>query len=79
MKKIIGLLIVLVSIALVGLLILKIWDIEIVSLAFVMNGFLSLILLAALLIVLIVCYGFFFRDHTKGYDQNKGNVAHPKF
>ena len=78
MKKIIGILIVLLSIALVTIIILRIWGVVIVSLAFLLKGALSLIILSGLLLVLIVSYGFFFKKQDAGYDTTKGNRAQPR-
>ena len=78
MKKIIGALIVILAIALTVIIILRIWGVVIVSLSFLLNGALSLFLLGGLLVILIIAYGFFFTKHHKGYDESKGNRAHPK-
>ena len=78
MKKIIGALIVLVSIALAAVVILRIWGIEIISLGNLVRSASTLAVLGGLLIFLLICRGFFFRSNSKGYDEKVGNRAHPK-
>ncbi|MCH5718477.1 hypothetical protein [Niabella hibiscisoli] len=79
MKKIIGLLIVLCSIALIGIIVLRIWGIELVSTGDVLRSGATLVLLAVLTIILVIVYGVFFRDPKKGYQRPNGeNRAHPK-
>ncbi|MEO6820011.1 MAG: hypothetical protein ABI266_08815 [Ginsengibacter sp.] len=78
MKKIIGALIVILSIAFIAIVILRIWGVVIVSLAFLLKGAVSLILIGGLLLFLVVIYAFFFSRPDKGYDQTKGNRAHPR-
>ncbi|MNK04786.1 hypothetical protein D3C87_226590 [compost metagenome] len=78
MKKLIGALIVLLSIALIGILILRIWGVYIVSIDEIVKSGYTLLLLGALIIVLIIAYGAFFKNNSKGYDKSVGNNAHPK-
>ncbi len=79
MKKIIGLLIVLCSVSLIGIIILRVWGIEIVSTADVLRSGATLALLAVLTIILVIVYGVFFRDSKKGYHRpNNESRAHPK-
>lgn len=79
MKKIIGLLIVLSSIALIGIIILRIWGIELVNTGDVLRSGATLALLAVLTVILVIVYGVFFRDPKKGYRrQNDESRAHPK-
>lgn len=78
MKKFIGALIVLLSAALIGILILRIWGIYIVSIdQFVKSGY-TLLLLGGLIVILIIVYGAFFKNNSKGYNKSVGNNAHPK-
>ena len=79
MKKIIGLLIVFCSAALIGIVILRIWDIHIVSTGDLLRSGATLILLGVLTVILLIVYGLFFRNPKKGYTQhqNEGR-AHPK-
>ncbi len=79
MKKIIGLLIVLCSVALIGILILRIWDIHIVSTGDLLRSGATLALLAILTVVLLIAYGLFFRNPKKAYSpQDDERRAHPK-
>ena len=78
MKKLIGTLIILLSISLIGILILRIWDIYIVSIDELIKSGYTLLLLGALIVVLIIIYGAFLKNNSKGYDKNVGNNAHPK-
>lgn len=78
MKKVIGTLIVLLSISFIGILILRVWDIYIISLDKIINSGYTLGLLGAIIVVLIIAYGAFFKNNSKGYNKSLGNNAHPK-
>lgn len=78
MKKIIGILILLLSIAFIGILILKVWGIHIVSLDSLLKSGYTLLLLGALIVVLIIVYGAFLKSDGSKYNRNVGNNAHPK-
>ena len=78
MKKLIGALIVLLSISLIGILILRIWGIYIVSIDEIVKSGYTLLLLGGLIVVLIIAYGAFFKNNNKGYNKQVGNNAHPK-
>jgi len=78
MKKVIGALIVLLSISLIGILILRIWEFYIVSIDEIVKSGYTLLLLGGLLVVLVISYGAFFKNNSKGYNKKVGNNAHPK-
>lgn len=78
MKKIIGVIIVLLVIAFLGILGLRIWGIEIVSLQTIVKSSATLLVLGIVIVLLIISYGFFFAKTNEGYDQSIGNRAHPK-
>jgi len=78
MKKFIGFIIVLLVIAFLGILGLRIWNIEVVSLQTLVKSSATLIILGIAIVLLIISYGFFFRSEDKGFDQSVGNRAHPK-
>lgn len=79
MKKIIGLLLLLCSIALTVVVILRIWGIHTISFGNVLRSGATLALLAMLTVVLLIIYGLFIRNHKKGYSGQKGNHrAQPK-
>lgn len=78
MKHIVGIVLLLLSIALIGILVLRIWDIEVVSLAAVLKSSATLALLGVAIIVLIIIYGALLRNDRRGYDRKSGNKAHPK-
>jgi len=78
MKKIIGIILFLLSVALIGILILRIWDIEVVNLTTIIKSTVTLVLLGVGIIVLIIIYGALLRNDRRGYDHKSGNRAHPK-
>ena len=78
MKKVIWTLIVLLSISFIGILILRVWDIYIISLDKIINSGYTLGLLGAIIVVLIIAYGAFFKNNSKGYNKSVGKNAHPK-
>ena len=78
MKKLIGALIILFSLAFAGLLILRVWGIKIVSLPDLLRSGITLLLVAVIAVVLIIVYGAFFRNDAADYNKNSGNRAHPK-
>ena len=78
MKKLIGALIVLLSVFFIGILILRIWGIVIISIDDMVNSGYTLLLLGVLIIVLIISYGFFFKNNSQVYDKTTGTKAHPK-
>jgi len=78
MKKVIGLFITVLTLAFITLMVLRIWDIEVVSLQNITNSSATLLILGITIIVLIVIYGFFFRNSEKQYNGKAGNRAHPK-
>ncbi|ANF52229.1 hypothetical protein A0O34_17645 [Chryseobacterium glaciei] len=78
MKKIIGIVITLLSIALIGIIILRIWNIEIISLENIIRSSATLILLGLAIVILSIVYGTFLRNNKQEYNQKTGNRAHPK-
>ena len=78
MKKLIGALIILFSMAFAGLLILRVWGIKIVSLPDMLRSGITLLLVGIIVVVLIIVYGAFFRNDAAAYNTNAGNRAHPK-
>lgn len=78
MKRIVGIILLLLSIVLIGILVLRIWGIEIVSLTAVLKSTATLVLLGVAIIVLIIIYGALLRNDRLGYDRKSGNRAHPK-
>lgn len=78
MKKIIGIVIALLSIALIGIIVLRIWNIEIISLENMIKSSATLILLGLTIVILSIVYGTFLRNNKKAYNQKIGNGAHPK-
>ncbi|KFC19547.1 hypothetical protein [Chryseobacterium sp. FH1] len=78
MKKIIGIAIILLSMALIGIIILRIWNIEIISLKNLIKSSITLLLLGLANLLLIIVYGFLLKDNNQDYDKTKGNRAHPK-
>ena len=78
MKTLIGTFVILLSMAFIGILILKIWGIYIVSINEIVKSGYTLLLLGSLIVILIVAYGTFFKNNSKGYNKEIGNNAHPK-
>nr|WP_199158787.1 hypothetical protein [Pedobacter sp. ASV2] len=78
MKKIIGILITLLVIAFAAIIILRVWGISIISLDNILKSSLTLILLTVLIVVLLIAYGFFFRNQSAGYNKNTSGKAQPK-
>ena len=78
MKKLIGIILVLLSIALISIVILRIWDIEIVSLNTIIKSSATLVVLGVAIVVLIILYGALLRNNNRVYDNKSGNRAHPK-
>lgn len=78
MKKVIGIIIVLLVIAFLGIIGLRIWGVEIVSLQTILKSSATLLILGSAIVILIICYGFYFKNPSKGYDRSVGNRAHPK-
>lgn len=78
MKQIIGILLLFLSIALAGVLVLWIWDIEVVSLTTIIKSTATLIILGAAIILLIIIYGALLRSDHNQYNHKSGNRAHPK-
>lgn len=78
MKNIIGILITLLSLALMAVIILRIWNIDIVSFDNMLRSSATLILLGLAILILSIVYGTFLRNNKQAYNQKTGNKAHPK-
>lgn len=75
MKKLVGFLIALFSLAFIVLLILRIWNVVIFGWADVLRSGVTLLLIAVAIIILVIVRVLFFRKDN--YDASKGNKAHP--
>lgn len=78
MKTLIGILAALITLAFVGLLILRVWDIEILSFETIARSSVTLAVLGITSLILIVVYGAFFKSDNGNYNNKAGNRAHPK-
>lgn len=78
MKKFIGIVIILLSISLIGVIMLRIWNIEIISIQNVVRSIATLVLLVIAIVILIIVYGTSFRNKDHVYNKKAGNQAHPK-
>jgi len=78
MKTLIGLLAVLISLAFIGVLVLRIWDIQVVSLQTVIKSSITLVILGITAVLLLLIYGGFFSNNDSGYNKDSGDRAHPK-
>ncbi|MCX8524649.1 hypothetical protein OF897_12070 [Chryseobacterium formosus] len=78
MKNIIGILITLLSLALIAVILLRIWNIDIVSFDNMLRSSATLILLGLAILILSIVYSTFLRNNKQAYNQKTGNKAHPK-
>lgn len=78
MKRIVGIILLLLSIVMIGILILRIWDVGVVSLNTIIKSSETLFVLGIAIIVFIIIYGALLRNDRRGYDRKSGNKAHPK-
>ena len=78
MKKIIGIAIVLLSMVFLGIIILRIWNIEIISLENLIKSSTTLVLIGIANFLLLIVYGFLLKNNNHDYNKTKGNRAHPK-
>ena len=78
MKKIIGIVITLLSLTVIVVIILRIWNIEIVSIDHMLKSSTTLVLLGLAIVILSIVYGTFLRNNKQDYNQKSGNKAHPK-
>ncbi|MVN91779.1 hypothetical protein [Mucilaginibacter aquatilis] len=78
MKTLIGILAALITLAFVGLLILRVWDIKILSFETIARSSITLAILGVTSLVLIVVYGAFLKNTNRNYNNKVGNRAHPK-
>ncbi len=78
MKRTIGITALLLFLAFTGILVLRIWNIHIISLDTLVRSGATLIVLSILLITLIVIYGAFFRNRQSSYRRDAGKQAQPK-
>jgi len=78
MKKIIGIAIVLLSMTLIGIIILRIWNIEIISLENLIKSSTTLVLIGIANFLLLFVYVFLLKNSSHDYNKTKGNSAHPK-
>lgn len=78
MKTLIGSLAALITVAFIGLLVLRIWNIEVLSLRDIARSTLTLVVLGITALLLIIIYGGFFNNNQKAYNKKVGNRAHPK-
>ena len=78
MKQLIGALILLLGVVLGGLLVLRIWGVVPVSGPTLMRSGATLLVLAAVLVMLIIGWFAFFKNPSAGYDARVGNRAHPR-
>jgi len=78
MKRVIGIIILLLSFLLIGILGLRIWDIEVVSFDIIFKSTATLILLGIAIVVLIIVYGALLHGKSSVYNKQSANSAHPK-
>jgi hypothetical protein len=77
MRQLIGFSIGLLALMLASLLVLRIWDIPVVSAATVLRSGATLAVVATTLLLLVVVRAAFFKNPAVGYDAQVGNRAHP--
>lgn len=78
MRNLLGIFITFLVLALATYFVLQIWDIDLISSENFNKSLLTLGLLFLLSIALTIITPFFFKNHSKGYDTNSGNVAQSK-
>ncbi|MDH6252384.1 succinate dehydrogenase hydrophobic anchor subunit [Chryseobacterium sp. H1D6B] len=78
MKKITGIAIILLILTFLSVIVLRIWNIEIVSIKNLLKSSATLIFLGLAIVIFIIVYGIFLRDNDQEYHKKKGNKAHPK-
>jgi hypothetical protein len=78
MKQLLGFVIGLLGLVLAALLILRIWNIEVVSAATVLRSGATLAVVAAMLLALVLVRFAFFKNSAAGYNARVGNRAHPR-
>lgn len=78
MKTLIGILAALITLAFIGLLILRVWDIEILSFETIARSSVTLAIFGITSLILIVVYGAFLKNDSGNYNNKAGNRAHPK-
>lgn len=78
MKKFLGILTLLLSIAFMAILVLRIWNVSAISPDNLVRSSATLVLLGITILILIVVYGAFFRNTGKDYRTKSGKQAHPK-
>ena len=78
MKQLVGALMLLLSAALVGLLVLRIWGVAVVSQYALLRSGATLLVLGLGLVGLIVVWFGFFTDPRAGYKVQPGRRVHPK-
>jgi len=78
MKRIVGVIILLLSLAFIAIIILRIWGIRIISLQDIIRSSATLIAIGVAIVILVIVYGGFLKNKESGYKKNSGNRAHPK-
>ncbi|MGZ3872529.1 MAG: hypothetical protein ACXVJD_06405 [Mucilaginibacter sp.] len=78
MKRIVGVIILLLSLAFIAIVILRIWAIRIISLQDIIRSSATLVSIGVAIVMLVIVYGGFLKGKESGYQKNIGNRAHPK-
>ncbi len=78
MKYLIGTVSTLLVLLLGVYVVLKMWGISMFDEVYLALVFKTIGVLVLISILLTLLFAFFFKDPHKGYDRNKGVVAHPK-
>ncbi len=79
MKYIIGTIITALILCIAAYFTLDLWGIENpITLEQLQKGLITAMIVGVTSILLIIVIPFFFKNNSKGYDRNKGNVAKPK-
>ena len=78
MKYFTGTVVILVVLAVVTYFVLLLWGINLISAEYFIKSLVTFGILCGVSLFLAALIPFFFKSNRKGYDMNKGNVAHPK-
>ncbi len=78
MKYIIGIIVTSVILFIATYFILGIWGIDIMSSENIKKTLITLVIILGVSFFLLIILSFFFKNETREYDNNKGNIAQPK-
>lgn len=78
MKYIIGVIVVCLILSITTYFLGDIWGYTLISYEQLKKGLITIAIIGVCLILLLIFIPFFFKNHTKGYDNKDKRVAQPK-